>query len=349
MKITALGKSFYHYPKSNAYISNISMSAPNSKGADIFCFKGASSLSDKASIVPSSNPTDLEYQIEKNTGITPVKTVVKKFKNGETYVNISGNIRGKDVYIMPSSGDNVNDRLMETYLKADAAKRAGANKVIAVMPSFDYARQEKRTEKGEPITARLNMDLLKTSGVDGVITTDLHTPAIEGFAPNSMQVIHLESMGIMKDYIQGKQIPDLVIVSPDMGGMKRVDKLAKELDCDKAVVYKHRQAHNEATAQCIIGNVAGKNCILYDDIIDTAGTIAAAAKLLKKKGAKDIYVCASHGLFNGDAMKKLQDAPIKEVIVTNSVEKKPNSIDKIKQVDISVEIAKAMQDLSRAS
>ena len=119
MKITALGKSFYHYPKSNAYISNISMSAPNSKGADIFCFKGASSLSDKASIVPSSNPTDLEYQIEKNTGITPVKTVVKKFKNGETYVNISGNIRGKDVYIMPSSGDNVNDRLHITSRLSD--------------------------------------------------------------------------------------------------------------------------------------------------------------------------------------------------------------------------------------
>ncbi len=348
MKITALGRPFYHYPKSNAFISKVSMSAPKSQGADIFCFKGASTLSDKASIIPSSNPTDLEYQVEKNTGIVPVDTVVKKFKNGETYVNIAGNIRGKDVYIMPAGGNNVNDNLMETYLKADAAKRAGADRVIAILPSFDYARQEKRTEKGEPIAARLNMDLLKTSGVDEIITTDLHTPAIEGFAPNSMKVTHIESMQLMKNYITSKGLKDLVVVSPDLGGTKRADKLAKSLGCDKAIVYKHRQAHNEATAEELIGDVTGKNCIIFDDIIDTAGTIAEASKLLKKKGAKDIYVCAAHGLFNGEAMKRLNDAPVKEVIVTNSVEKKPNSIEKIKQVDISFEIAKAMQALSQA-
>ena len=346
MKITALKRSIYHYPKSNAFISKVSMSAPKSQGADIFCFKGASTLSDKASIIPSSNPTDLEYQVEKNTGIVPVDTVVKKFKNGETYVNIAGNIRGKDVYIMPAGGNNVNDNLMETYLKADAAKRAGADRVIAILPSFDYARQEKRTEKGEPIAARLNMDLLKTSGVDEIITTDLHTPAIEGFAPNSMKVTHIESMQLMENYITSKGIKDLVVVSPDLGGTKRADKLAKSLGCDKAIVYKHRQAHNEATAEELIGDVTGKNCIIFDDIIDTAGTIAEASKLLKKKGAKDIYVCAAHGLFNGEAMKRLNDAPVKEVIVTNSVPKKPDSIDKIKQVDLSVQIAEAMRNIS---
>lgn len=346
MKITALGRPFYHYPKSNAFISKVSMSAPKSQGADIFCFKGASTLSDKASIIPSSNPTDLEYQVEKNTGIVPVDTVVKKFKNGETYVNIAGNIRGKDVYIMPAGGNNVNDNLMETYLKADAAKRAGADRVIAILPSFDYARQEKRTEKGEPIAARLNMDLLKTSGVDEIITTDLHTPAIEGFAPNSMKVTHIESMQLMENYITSKGIKDLVVVSPDLGGTKRADKLAKSLGCDKAIVYKHRQAHNEATAEELIGDVTGKNCIIFDDIIDTAGTIAEASKLLKKKGAKDIYVCAAHGLFNCEAMKRLNDAPVKEVIVTNSVPKKPDSIDKIKQVDLSVQIAEAMRNIS---
>ena len=349
MKITALGRQFYHYPKSNAFISKVSMSAPKSQGADIFCFKGASTLSDKASIIPSSNPTDLEYQVEKNTGIVPVDTVVKKFKNGETYVNIAGNIRGKDVYIMPAGGNNVNDNLMETYLKADAAKRAGADRVIAILPSFDYARQEKRTEKGEPIAARLNMDLLKTSGVDEIITTDLHTPAIEGFAPNSMKVTHIESMQLMENYITSKGIKDLVVVSPDLGGTKRADKLAKSLGCDKAIVYKHRQAHNEATAEELIGDVTGKNCIIFDDIIDTAGTIAEASKLLKKKGAKDIYVCAAHGLFNGEAMKRLNDAPVKEVIVTNSVPKKPDSIDKIKQVDLSVQIAEAMKNISAKS
>ncbi len=349
MKITALGRQFYHYPKSNAFISKVSMSAPKSQGADIFCFKGASTLSDKASIIPSSNPTDLELNIERNTGIAPVETVVKKFKNGETYVNITGNVSGKDVYIMPAGGNNVNDNLIETYLKADAAKRAGAGRVIAVLPSFDYARQEKRTEKGEPIAARLNMDLLKTSGVDQIITADLHTPAIEGFAPNSMKVTHIESMQLMESYIKSKGIEDLVVVSPDLGGTKRADKLAKSLGCDKAIVYKHRQAHNEATAEDLIGDVTGKNCIIFDDMIDTAGTISEASKLLKKKGAKDIYVCAAHGLFNGEAMKRLNDAPVKEIIVTNSVPKKSDSIDKIKQVDLSVQIAEAMRNISAKS
>ncbi len=349
MRITALGKPFYNHQKNNTPRSNISMSAPKTQGADIFCFKGPSKLSDKASIIPSSNPTDLERKIEEKTVIDPTETVVKKFKNGETYVNIAGNVRGKDVYIMPASGINVNDNLMETYLKADAAKRAGADRVIAVLPSFDYARQEKRTEKGEPIAARLNMDLLKTSGVDEVITTDLHTLAIEGFAPNSMKVTHIESMDLMKDYIISKGISDLVVVSPDLGGTKRADKLAKALGCDKAIVYKHRQAHNEAIAEDLIGEVKGKNCVIFDDIIDTAGTIVEASKLLKQKGAKEIYVCAAHGLFNGEAMKRLNDAPVREVIVTNSVPKKQNSIDKIKQVDLSVQIAEVMSKISDAS
>ena len=247
---------------------------------------------------------------------------------------------------MPIGGEKVNDNLMETYLKADAAKRAGADRVIAILPSFDYARQEKRMETGEPIAARLNMDLLKASGVDEIITTDFHTPAIEGFASHDMKVTHLESMGLMRDYIKSKGIEDLVVVSPDLGGTKRADKLAKSLGCDKAIVYKHRQAHNQATAEDLIGNVNGKNCILFDDMIDTAGTIAEASKLLKSNGAKDIYVCAAHGLFNGPAMDRLQNAPIKEIIVTNSLPPRANAIDKIKEVDLSVQIAEAMRSIS---
>lgn len=346
MKITALGKPFYNYPKSNASANKVLISAPKSLGADIFCFKGGNALSDKIGIIPSSNPTELEKNIEARLGVEPTKTVVKNFANGETYVNITGDVRGKDVYIMPAGGEKVNDNLMETYLKADAAKRAGADRVIAVLPSFDYARQEKRMEKGEPIAARLNMDLLKTSGVDEIITTDLHTPAIEGFASHDLKVTHLESMPLMKEYIQSKGIGNLVVVSPDLGGTKRADKLAKSLGCDKAIIYKHRQAHNEATAENLIGDVKDKNCIMFDDMIDTAGTIAEAAKLLKQNGAKDIYVCASHGLFNGPAMQRLQNAPVKEVIVTNSMPKKTNAMDKIKQVDLSVQIAEAMRSIS---
>ena len=322
------------------------MSAPKSLGADIFCFKGGNALADKIGIIPSSTPTPLERQIETKLGVAPTKTVVKKFANGETYVNIAGDVRNKDVYLMPVTGSSVNDNLMETYLKADAAKRAGADKVIAVMPSFDYARQERKTEAGEAIAAKLNMDLLKASGVDEIITTDLHAAAIQGFVSNDMRVTHLESMGLMKDYIKSKGIEDLVVVSPDLGGTKRVDKLAKSLECDKAIIYKHRSAHNEATAEDLIGDVEGKNCIIFDDMIDTAGTIAEAARMLKTHGAKDIYVCAAHGLFNGPAMERLQNAPIKEVIVTNSMPQKPNTIDKIKEVDLSVQIAEAMRSIS---
>ncbi|MBQ8886869.1 MAG: ribose-phosphate pyrophosphokinase [Candidatus Gastranaerophilales bacterium] len=347
MRITALGKPFYNYPKGNVSSANKAfMSAPKSLGADIFCFKGGNALADKIGIIPSSTPTPLERQIETKLGVAPTKTVVKKFANGETYVNIAGDVRNKDVYLMPVTGSSVNDNLMETYLKADAAKRAGADKVIAVMPSFDYARQERKTEAGEAIAAKLNMDLLKASGVDEIITTDLHAAAIQGFVSNDMRVTHLESMGLMKDYIKSKGIEDLVVVSPDLGGTKRVDKLAKSLECDKAIIYKHRSAHNEATAEDLIGDVEGKNCIIFDDMIDTAGTIAEAARMLKTHGAKDIYVCAAHGLFNGPAMERLQNAPIKEVIVTNSMPQKPNTIDKIKEVDLSVQIAEAMRSIS---
>ncbi|MCD7878548.1 MAG: ribose-phosphate pyrophosphokinase [Candidatus Gastranaerophilales bacterium] len=303
-------------------------------------------LEDKISIIPSIYQTGLEQNIESNLGVKPAQTEIKKFKNGETYINIEEDVRGKDVYLMPAGGENVNDNLMETYLKADAAKRAGAQKVVAIMPNFDYARQERRVKAGEPISAKLNMDLLKTSGVDEVITTDLHAQAIEGFASNDFKITQLESLPVMKEYIKNKNIPDLIVVSPDLGGTKRAENLAAELNCEKAIIHKHRYKHNEACAENIIGDVNGKNCIIYDDIIDTAGTICAAAQMLKDCGAKDIYVCASHGLFNGSAQERLQNAPIKEVIVTNSVQPKSNPIDKIKQVDISAQISDTIRKIS---
>ncbi len=347
MKITPFvnsAKPFFSYSKSCDYSKKqVITSARNSLSADVFCFKGNH---EQMKIIPSAKPNNLEKNIETELGIAPASTEIKKFKNGETYINIEENIRGKDVYLMPAQNENVNDNLIETYLKADAAKRSGAKKVIAILPNFDYARQERRVKQGEAISAKLNMDLLKTSGVDEIITTDLHTEAIEGFASNSLKITTLKSTELMKKYIEEKQIPDLTIVSPDLGGVKRADELAKLLNCEKAAIYKHRCAHNQAAAVDLIGNVEDKNCVIFDDIIDTAGTIAEASKLLKNKGAKDIYVCAAHGLFNGDAMQKLQNAPIKEIIVTNSVPNKENSIDKIKQIDISEQIAQAMEEIS---
>lgn len=346
MRILASKRPFYNHPGSNAKINNITKSAPYTKGADFFSFKGTSKISDKISIIPSSNETRLEKNIEEQLGVQPTATEIKKFANGEIYINIKEPVRGKDVYLMPGTNANVNDNLMETYLKADAAKRAGAKNVIAIMPNFDYARQERRNEPGEPIAAKLNMDLLKTSGVDEIITTDLHSDALEGFTGNDFRITHLRSVQTIKDYLKSKNIPNLIIVSPDLGGTKRAEKLAQALGCDKAIIHKKRQAHNEAQAVQIIGDVKGKNCVIYDDIIDTAGTISAAARMLKEHGADDIYVCASHGLFNGKAIERLSDNSIKEIIVTNSTPFKQPLDNKFKQVDISSQITGAILDIS---
>lgn len=295
-------------------------------------------------LIPSSVKTDLERSIEQKIEILPTPTVIKKFANGETYVNICEDMRNKDVYIMPTTGKAVNDNLMETYLKADAARRMGANKVVAIMPNFPYGRQERKTELGEPISARLNLALLHASGVDEVITTDLHAAALQGFA-RQMKLTDLSSLEEMTSYFKGKFDPaNLVVVSPDLGGVKRADKFAKALECEKAIIYKNRAAHNVAVAESLLGDVEGKTCIIYDDIIDTAGTITEAARMLKSHGADKIYIAAAHGLFNGPALERLQAAPIEEVVVTNS-EIKP-ALDKVKQVDMAPKIVGTILDIS---
>ncbi|MBR6162989.1 ribose-phosphate pyrophosphokinase [bacterium] len=297
-------------------------------------------------IIPSSRPTNLEKNISNRLNIKPTPTEVKKFENGETYVNIKQDVRNNDVYIMPALGTAVNDNLMETYLKADAARRMGAHRIIAILPNFPYGRQERKTEPGEPISARLNMALLHASGVDEVITTDLHAPALQGFA-REITMTELTSVDKMVKYFKEKKLnkKELVVVSPDLGGVKRADKFAQQMGCDKAVIYKNRLAHNQAKAEQLLGDVKGKDCILYDDMIDTAGTITEAAKMLDDNGARNIYICAAHGLFNGSAIEKLKKVPsIKEIVVTNS-ENKP-LYEKIKQVDISDDIANKMLDIS---
>lgn len=308
-------------------------------------FKGRNIMGKEAiRLIPSSVRTPLEENISKLIDIVPTPTTVKKFANGETYVNIMADMRNRDVYLMPVIGRAVNDNLMETFLKADAAKRMGANRVVAVMPNFPYGRQERKTQFGEPISARLNLSLLHASGVDEVIATDIHAAALQGFA-RQMKLTDLSSLDEMVAYFKGKLFPEkLVVVSPDLGGVKRADKFAKALDCEKAIIYKNRTAHNVAKAESLLGEVEGRDCIIYDDIIDTAGTITEAAKMLKDNGADRIYIAASHGLFNGPALERLEKAPIEEVVVTNS-EFKPD-LEKIKQVDIAPKIVGTILDIS---
>ena len=307
-------------------------------------FRGRSGGREFLRFIPSSTGGDLEKSILQKLNIEAVPTTIKKFANGETYINILEDMRNKDVFIMQSTGRAINDNLMETYLKADASRRMGANKVVAIMPNFPYARQERKVEFGEPISARLNMALLHSSGIDEVISTDIHAPAMQGFA-RQMKMTELSSLNVMSDYFKKKGLnPEtLAVISPDLGGAKRADKLAKALGCDKAIIYKNRTAHNQAKAEMLLGDVEGKDCIIYDDIIDTAGTITQAAEMLKKNGANRIYIAASHGLFNGPALERLEKAPIEEVVVTNS-EALPN-LNKVKQVDIAPNIIGTMLDI----
>ena len=310
-------------------------------------FKGRNIMGREAiRLIPSSVRTPLEENISKLIDIIPTPTTVKKFANGETYVNIMEDMRNRDVYLMPVIGRAVNDNLMETFLKADAAKRMGANRVVAVMPNFPYGRQERKTQFGEPISARLNLSLLHASGVDEVIATDIHAAALQGFA-RQMKLTDLSSLEEMVAHFKGKvgfNPENMVVVSPDLGGVKRADKFAKELGCEKAIIYKNRTAHNVAKAESLLGEVEGRDCIIYDDIIDTAGTITEAARMLKDNGANKIYIAASHGLFNGPALERLEKAPIEEVVVTNS-EFKPD-LEKIKQVDIAPKIVGTILDIS---
>lgn len=298
-------------------------------------------------IIPSSSPSDLEKSIIKLIGIQPSPTTIKKFANGETYINIMEDMRNKDVFIMQTIGNNINDNLMETYLKADACRRMGAHKVVVIMPNFPYARQDRRTELGEPVSARLNVALLHVSGVDEVITIDIHAPAIQGFV-KSMNMTELTSLKVMVEYFKDKGFnpAKLSVVSPDLGGVKRAAKFAKALNCNKAVIYKERVAHNQAKAELLLGDVKGKDCIIYDDMIDTAGTVSEAVNMLKKNGAKRIYIAASHGLFNGSAIEKLKATSVEEVVVTNSEKLPLTSYNKIKQLDMAPDIIKIMFAIS---
>lgn len=265
-----------------------------------------------------SNP-QLSKEIAEHLGTTIGPMVVKNFADGEIYVQVQESVRGDDVFIIQPICNPVNENLMELLIMIDAFKRASAKTITAVIPYYGYARQDRKTSGREAITAKLVADLLTTAGCNRVLAMDLHTGQIQGFF--NILVDHVYATPIIVDYIKNLGIDsnDLVAVSPDTGGVQRTRHLAKDIDCPLAIIDKRREKHNEVVASNVIGDVAGKCCIMFDDIIDTAGTITEAAKLLKANGAKEIYVCAAHPVFSGPAIKRLSEAPIKEVIVTNSI------------------------------
>ncbi len=270
----------------------------------------------------SVNP-ELAEEIAKNLGTSLGNVKLAKFANGEIYARYQESVRGADVFLIQSvsagNGYDVNDALMELLIMADAAKRASARTVSAVVAHYGYARQDRKAAPREPITAKLVADLLEVSGIDNIITVDLHQDAIQGFfdIPGEPHDGHAHFRGLLQE--QGFRHRKLCVVSPDVGRAKAAKKFSTALDCDIAIMHKDRPKHNQAEITALIGDVTDKICILNDDMIDTAGSLVAAAATLKAKGAAKVYACATHGLFSGPAYERLANSCIEEVVVTDAV------------------------------
>lgn len=245
--------------------------------------------------------------------------VLSTFANGEIYCRIGESIRGADAFVIQTHCDPINDRIMEQLLMIDAAKRASAKRITAVVPFYGYSRQDRKAEGREPISARLVADILTVAGADRVVTVDLHTGQIQGFF--DYPVDHLTAVPVLAEYLAGVLDGETVFIAPDAGGGKLARRYADRLGGDLAFIDKRRPkgTHNVAVATEVVGEIAGRTCVIVDDMIDTAGTVVSAANLLIDRGATEVYVVATHGLLSGPAVDRLKNAPIREVVVTNTV------------------------------
>lgn len=264
----------------------------------------------------NSHP-ELAKEVADLMGIELGKSTVSKFSDGEISVNIWESVRGADVFIIQSTCEPVNDNLMELLILVDAMKRASAGTINAVIPYYGYARQDRKAKARDPITSKLVANLLVAAGVNRVITMDLHAPQIQGYF--DIPVDHMVGLPMLSDYFKEKNLEDLVIVSPDHGSVTRARNMAERLNCPIAIVDKRRPEPNKSEIMNIIGNIKGKNCIILDDMIDTAGTISNAANAIKEMGAKDVYACATHAVLSGPAVKRLEESVIKELVLLNTI------------------------------
>jgi len=242
---------------------------------------------------------------------------VGRFKDGEISIKIHETVRGREVFIIQPTHKPTAENLMELLLLIDAMKRASAKMIAAVVPYYGYARQDRKTQPRDSIGAKLVANLLTAAGADRVVTMDLHADQIQGFF--DIPVDNLRALPIIEEYIRSKDLDDLMVVAPDVGGVVRARSLANRLNCPIAIVDKRRPAANVSQVMNIIGNVEGKTCVLFDDMIDTGGTIVNSAEALMKNGAKAVFACCTHAVFSGQAPELLQQSPLKEVIVTDTI------------------------------
>lgn len=288
----------------------------------------------------NSNP-DLSKQIAEHIGIQLGKCIVSSFSDGEIQISIEESIRGSEVYVIQSTCDPVNQHLMELLIMIDALKRASAKTINVVIPYYGYARQDRKARSREPITAKLVANLLETAGASRILTMDLHAPQIQGFF--DIPVDQLLSVPILAEYFLSKKLEDIVIVSPDHGGVTRARKMADRLKAPIAIIDKRRPRPNVSEVMNIIGDIQGKTAIIIDDIIDTAGTITLAANVLVERGAKKVYACCTHPVLSGPAIDRVQASAISELVVTNTIPlPEQKKIGKIVQLSVAPLVGEAI-------
>ncbi|MDB4978671.1 MAG: ribose-phosphate pyrophosphokinae [Candidatus Peribacteria bacterium] len=279
---------------------------------------------------------------ELNTELGAV--TIKKFSCGESYVKFDESIRGRDVYILQTGTRNPNEDSMELFLMCQAAKLSFARTVHVIMPHLPYARQDRVAEPREPISAQLMAHLLEVSGADHVMILDLHSDQIQGFF--SIPADALSGRSIFTDYFASKNLTSPVVVAPDVGGAKRAKRLADSIGAELAILHKNRPGHHQTEVLEVVGDVQGKTCILFDDIIDTAGTLLSAKSALIARGAHpDVYAAASHGVFSGPAAERLTQAAFKEVVVTDSIPNDANAFPGLVVLSIAPLLAKVIKHI----
>jgi ribose-phosphate pyrophosphokinase len=292
-------------------------------------------------LLPGGAHPELAREIAKKLGIPLGNVMLGRFPEGEIQLQIRDNIRGKDVFIIQPTCTPSNENLMELLILIDAARRASAKRITAVLPFFGYARQDRKDKPRVPITAKLVANLIVSAGANRVLTMDLHAGQIQGFF--DIPVDHLYSINVLGSYFKKKKVRDLVVVSPDVGGIKMARGYAKLFNCDFAIVDKRRESASRTHVMHIIGSVKGKNVIIIDDMISTGGSLVEAAKALKQAGALDIYASIVHPVLAGSAVERIRNSVIKELIVTNSIPLgKEKRIKKITQLSIAELLADAI-------
>ena len=301
-------------------------------------------MRNKITVFSLSSSKKLAQDIASILGTKVGDCKVHHFADGEILCEIGESVRGKDVFIVQSTSNPVTENLMEILVLTDALKRASAREITAVIPYFGYARQDRKAKPRQPITSKLVADLLTTAGVNRVVTVDLHAAQIQGFF--DIPVDEMQALPLLIKYFRKKKVQDLCVVSPDHGGATRARKMSEAFDCPIAIIDKRRPKPNVAEVMGIIGNVEGKNCILINDMIDTAGTITAGVDMLKQKGAKDVYIACTHGVLSGPAIERLSTCAAKEVVITNTIEiPQEKKFDKLVSVSVAGLLAHTIENI----